>query len=254
MRAALAGLLGRQRARDYGATECASMLCRMRAFLPGIEPEARHFLSFCFDRLEDSKGHILQDLFVLYETGEKRGGYFVDFGAGDGIHGSNSYILETKYGWSGIVAEPARIWSDQLDRNRRCKIDHRCVTDRTGEKVLFRECIHPELSTIDRYASMDRFGYMRRPKSRYAVETVSLNDLLKDHGAPRDVDYLSMDTECSEFMILEALDFDAHRPQIITVEHSQSPARRRLFTLLSEKGYRRKFESLSEIEDWYVRT
>lgn len=188
----------------------------------------------------------------MYETREKYGGYFVEFGAADGMNGSNSWLLEADFGWSGIVAEPARIWHKRLERNRRCIVDRRCVAGRSGERLLFRECQNPELSTIDACAENDRFGPMREARVRYPVETVSLNDLLKQHGAPRDIDYLSLDTEGSEPIILGPLDFEAYRPRIITVEHSHSPAREILYGLLSAHGYRRKFESLSQIEDWYV--
>ena len=41
-----------------------------------------------------------------------RGGFFVEFGATNGIDLSNSYLLQSKYYWTGILAEPARCWRD----------------------------------------------------------------------------------------------------------------------------------------------
>jgi len=87
----------------------------------------------------------------------------------------------------------------------------------------------------------------------YSVETISLMDLLEKHGAPREIDYLSIDTEGSEFDILENFDFDKYPIRIITCEHNYSPMRERLHALFSGKGYVRKYEQVSQFDDWYVR-
>ncbi|UIJ45789.1 FkbM family methyltransferase [Sphingomonas cannabina] len=241
-----------KRVLDPGAAS-VNMLAHARDLMETTAPETRAFLSFCLTRLSLSKSQILQDLFALYETGEKRSGYFVEFGATDGIVRSNSFMLETEFGWTGIVAEPARAWHEALDRSRRCAVDHRCVTDRSGEAVTFTEVGELELSSIEQYSANDDHALVRRGGRRYAVETVSLNDLLHQHGAPGDIDYLSVDTEGSELAILSALDFDAWRPRVITVEHNFSPMRDRLFALLAGHGYVRKFTDLSQMDDWYVR-
>src|SRR5689334_9133565 len=42
--------------------------------------------------LDPAYAHIKQDLWVLHETRRKRGGYFVEFGATDGIEASNTFL------------------------------------------------------------------------------------------------------------------------------------------------------------------
>lgn len=240
------------RAHPPGA-DCVDLMIRLRSALRGADPDLRTFLHFCLEHLAESRADLLQDLFAFHERGECRGGYFVEFGATDGVAGSNSHLLETMFGWNGIVVEPSRHWHAALAANRRCIIDNRCVADESGKAVRFRECTLPELSSIDSCAETDRFAAMRRPARFYPVETVSLNDLLVQHGAPGDLDYLSVDTEGSELMILSVFDFDRFRPRVITVEHAYAQERRAaLFDLLSRNGYRRKYEALSQIDDWYV--
>lgn len=82
-----------------------------------------------------SKSQINQDIFVLSETSFKRNGYFVEFGATDGITLSNTYLLEKNFDWRGIVAEPLKSKYDILIKNRECHVEDLCVWSESG-KVL----------------------------------------------------------------------------------------------------------------------
>lgn len=190
---------------------------------------------------------------MLAELNMKRGGYFVEFGATDGIEISNTYLLETRYGWRGILAEPARSWHEALHRNRNCAIDRRCVWDRSGLELEFCEPEEAEYSTLTGFVDADMHAAVRREGSRYNVETVSLNDLLEQHDAPRCIDYLSIDTEGSEFAILDAFDFDRHDVRVITCEHNFMPQREKIRELLTSNGFTRTLTQWSNVDDWYVR-
>ncbi len=212
------------------------------------------FLNFCRLHLAESNAQAFQDLFVLYTLDRKASGYFVEFGAADGIHMSNSFMLEKHYGWNGILAEPARIWRAGLQENRNCRLDYRCVFQRTGETVSFNEVGTGEISTIANFGDLDSLAAHRKSGTLYDVETVSLCDLLHEHAAPREIDYLSIDTEGSEFVILQDFDFDRYDIRVITVEHNfVESIRSDIFGLLTSKGFKRKFETFSAFDDWYVR-
>ena len=206
-----------------------------------------------------SKSQLKQDLFVLNELGFKRKGFFVEFGACDGITLSNTYLMETKLEWNGILCEPAKLWQSKLKVNRSASIDFDCVWTETGKNLLFNEIEggdqHGELSTIDHFSD---FNYMRNSRKKkfskkYKVKSISLNDLLKKHKAPYEIDYLSIDTEGSEYEILKAFNFDKYNIKIITCEHAFTFNRDKIFSLLSSKGYKRKYTEISRFDDWYVR-
>jgi len=203
--------------------------------------------------MEHSKSQIRQDLFALSELGFKRGGFFVEFGATDGIEASNSHLLERRFGWRGLLAEPGRVWHRKLEANRRVPIDKRCVWSASGERMPFHEADAAELSSIAGRAGHDMHSTRRRAGRTYEVETVSLNDLLEQHGTPRRIDYLSIDTEGTEFDILEAFEFGRHDIGVITCEHNYTENREKVFALLSRHGYVRKSEGLSRFDDWYVK-
>jgi len=204
--------------------------------------------------LRTTTSQLRQELFVLATLGFKRDGFFVEFGATDGVTLSNTNLLEKCYGWRGILAEPARRWHDALGRNRRCDIDTRCVWSDSNARVMFRETGAAEFSTIDGYSERDMHRLKRRSGATYTVETISLLDLLRRYHAPRVIDYLSIDTEGSEFDILRNFDFTAYQFRVITCEHNFAPTREKIHQLLANNGYVRKYEGLSSFDDWYVMT
>ena len=202
--------------------------------------------------LRHSRSQLGQDLFVLSELEFKTNGYFVEFGATDGVNGSNSCMLEKEFGWSGILSEPAKRWHKSLFGNRNCSIETDCVWRESNQTVTFHEADFGELSTIDTFSSSDYREQERKRGQRYDVKTISLEDLLGRYEAPPEIDYLSIDTEGSEYEILNSFDFDKYRIKIITCEHNFTPQRDKIFALLTSKGYKRKYESVSKVDDWYV--
>lgn len=202
--------------------------------------------------LRNSRSQLRQDLFVLSELNYKRNGYFVEFGATNGVDLSNTHLLETRYNWTGILAEPATRWHADLVNNRVAKIDKRCVWRHSGESLVFNETDNPELSTVDLFSFSDLHAKARTSGKKYSVETVSLVDMLIEHQAPKEMDYLSIDTEGSEFDILENFDFQKYQFKIITCEHNYSPMREKLSTLFLKNGYQRKYENISQFDDWWV--
>ena len=84
------------------------------------------------------------------------------------------------------------------------------------------------------------------------MNTVSLSDLLVRHNAPRDIDFLSVDTEGSEFDILASFDFNSYRISVITCEHNFSPQREKIHKLLLSNGFSRVYQGFSRWDDWFV--
>ena len=199
-----------------------------------------------------STSQLGQDLWVLERTGHKRGGFFVEFGATDGVLLSNTYLLEQEFGWSGICAEPNPKLFEQLCANRRCKVSSACIGSRTGSRVDF--ILADAYGGIADFAAEDSHADKREAFRQLGavttMTTVSLNDFLVEQGAPRHIDYLSIDTEGSEFDILDAFPFDAWTIDLITVEHNYSARRDSIRALLERHGFRCEEH---EWDDWYSR-
>jgi FkbM family methyltransferase len=197
----------------------------------------------------DAHSQIKQDLFVLNHLSGKTNGYFVEFGASDGKTLSNTWLLEKRFGWQGLLAEPSRHCHDSLRSNRSCRVDTRCVWKTTGDLIPFHETQDHFLSSPGKTASP--------VISTYDVDSVTLSDLLDYHSSPPHIDYLSVDTEGSELDIMQRFNedkgFNRYRFNCITIEHNFNlPKRQAILSLLTKHGYLNVHSKISDFDDWYV--
>lgn len=209
-------------------------------------------ISSALAEIRKSKAQLHQDLIALLLLDFKSNGYFVEFGASDGVQFSNSLLLESEFGWTGILAEPGRKWQKNLKNNRSSLVETQCVWKHSGEILVFNETEVGELSTLDMFSFSDFHGSYRISGERYNVETISLIDLLDKYKAPIDIDYLSIDTEGSEFHILENFNFDKYTFKFISCEHNYTENRELICALLESKGYLRVLQDVSLFDDWFV--
>ena len=206
--------------------------------------------------LRKSRSQLRQDLFVLSHLNFKTRGFFVEFGATNGQDLSNTYLLEKEFAWGGVLAEPAKCWHRDLKKNRCSSIETSCVWRDSRSTLTFNEFSQPEFSTVEAYTNIDYHKKLelREMNKSYNVETISLYDMLVKHKAPSKIDYLSIDTEGTEFEILSAFDFSKYSFEIITCEHNFTPEREKILKLLSHNGYKRVYTEFSKFDDWYVKS
>lgn len=191
-----------------------------------------------------------QDKWVVEFFHGKRDGYFVDIGAYDGKQISNSYVLEKELGWNGLCIEPSIVMFNKLRKNRSCQLVCRAAYNE-NTVVMFDEigvsgCIHP--------------------KGKFKVQANTMDVILSEVNAPRVIDYISLDTEGSEYKVLQGFPFDKHEVILWTIEHNvcyggkeQIALKRNIFDILSLNGFTRVREDVLcngdpryPFEDWYV--
>lgn len=205
-----------------------------------------------FAKSTETYSQLGQDIFALFCLG-KDPKYFVEFGACDGIIMSNTFLLETYYGWNGILVEPSPRYNTVLKQKRNSIIDNLCVSDKTGEVVKFIEVKNYEMvSGMQSDAFKDNWSHIRQQHGvQYDVNTISLKDLLDKHNAPQTINYISIDTEGSEYKILKAYDFSRDF-DIMTVEHNHTENKALIEAFLPEKGYVQVLHNQSRHDAWFV--
>ena len=206
------------------------------------------------------KSQLFQDAFAAFIVGDLFDRTFLEFGATDGINLSNSYMLENNFGWTGILAEPSPQWHEKLKNNRpNTRIITDCIWKCSGEKLDFFVSDIGEFSTLVDYKLSDLSSMPGNTKKRIKdgkvveVESISLNDVMEKNFNGDAPSYLSIDTEGSEYEILDSLDFEKYRPVVFTIEHNHSVLENKIDKLMTSKGYVRVFRKITSFDAWYVR-
>jgi len=180
-----------------------------------------------------------QDINVLKVYKEQRNGYFVELGANDGIKISNTYLLEKTYDWTGICVEPIPSAFKKLVLNRPKSICMDSAVYDVSNLSLEFDIAHNANVLSGISANLDKHkAAVDANKTTIMVNTISLTDLLDKYNAPRFIEYMSIDTEGSEYEILKTFNFDKYIFGLIDVEHNGiEPRRTMIRTLLLKNDY-----------------
>jgi FkbM family methyltransferase len=169
-----------------------------------------------------------QDLWVLSYF---KKGTFVDIGFNDGKCISNTCLLEEN-GWSGLGIDP-------FPKNYECR----------KNTIIEKSCVHSENKNVVFTCAQDLGGIKELLLAHKNTELVknskdeilpanTLEFFLEKHKMPQKIEYLSMDTEGSEFEILSVFPFDKYKFGCITYEHNGEWIKReKIKNLLESKGY-----------------
>ena len=198
---------------------------------------------------------------MFCKLGNKRKGRFLEFGATNGKELSNSYLLEQNFEWEGVVAEPSPQWEKSLKENRpRTKIINECIYSESGKMIDFFVSKNGDFSTINEFKESDIETMPGNTKARneegftVKVPTISLNDVFIKHFNGEKIDYMSVDTEGSELLILSKFNFEKFGPKIVTVEHNFTSTQKNLDNLFEKNNYKRFFPLQTQFDSWYIRS
>jgi FkbM family methyltransferase len=185
----------------------------------------------------------------------KRDGVFIELGATDGVHNSNTLYYEKNLGWTGLLIEPIPWYFEEghLRENRPNSICEQVAIDtKEGEADLFliKEDFvyyryndgyaggHSGLNKYYEPKQRDRVNNLPCKKTLLKVPCVPLQKLLDKHGITH-VDYLSLDVEGGEAAVLDSIDFDNVTIDVMTIEdHWDNETIHKCIEKLTTLGYK----------------
>lgn len=204
--------------------DCASWFAALR----GVHFDGDEIPAGVF-RHREATAQAGQDLWVLskwFSSGQgvlPAKGAFVEFGALDGKIHSNTNFFEAHLNWHGALAEPSEHFGPKLALNRKRSLGLQgAVCGKTGVRN-FVDTPWPGLSGFEDTYEPSFLADMKAGRLWFNITSItpiqcfSLQDLL-DKASLRRVDYMTVDTEGSEYETLSAFPFDEYQVGLIQVE------------------------------------
>jgi FkbM family methyltransferase len=161
----------------------------------------------------------------------KKGGYFVELGANDGLSQSNTKHFELFQGWQGVLVEPYKGNFDLIAKNRakRTLAFHAACVSFSYEKpeveLVFANLMTTPLGletdlsdALEHIASGERHLNAHQHIHSFNAPARTLNSILVESDAPSRIDLLSLDVEGAEIEVLRGLNHSQFRFDHIIVE------------------------------------
>ncbi len=163
-------------------------------------------------------------------------GYFIEFGAFDGVTHSNTLFFERTRNWKGICIEPKKDAFEKLTANRTAVCINGCVSDKSGQvEFLDIEGDSQELSGMICNYDLEHQQRIEKElaQSGGKANTVishcyTLNQVFEQCNVTH-LDYCSIDTEGGEINIIKSIDFDNYTIDVFSIENHSNKSRLRNF-------------------------
>ncbi|MBS4065366.1 MAG: FkbM family methyltransferase [Chitinophagaceae bacterium] len=174
-------------------------------------------------------------------------GFFVELGAYDGVLQSNTYHLEKRKNWKGVLVEPAPHKFLECKANRSSRNFIYCAAcvpfDFKDEFVKIRYAgffstplnVDTDLTDIEAHTH-NGSQYLDEHETifEFGAKAIPLNRFLEEANAPATIDFLSLDVEGAEKEVLRGIDHDQYRFKYLLIECRDFDA---LNTYLQSVGY-----------------
>lgn len=190
------------------------------------------------DPLKSQKGQIrfvLENVFNYPKNGLKRDGFFVDLAAGHPTNFSNTFFLEKKLNWKGILIEVNPFFLELLKEKRKNIIVEAAIFSESNISLDFR-VDNFEFGGIVGKGFDNNFktrGQQIKSDTLLKVKTKTLEEVLDANNAPAIMDYLSLDIEGAEWEALKNFNFNKYKWRSLTIEKPNLE----LDLLLDKNGY-----------------
>ena len=208
-------------------------------------------------------GQLLQDAFVIGFLGD-RPHSFLDIGAGHPKLHSNTYNLETYFGWQGVSVEPLIEYANLYLEIRKSihfsnAVIPQAFADERIEKGLSMSGELVQASEVSRLSGFeqpeDHWSAFRKRRLLISTPLITVNQIFdKCENTLGALSYLNIDIEGFESRVLkDVLERFGKTIDILTIEHQSLMVNREEFEkVMIGRDYLMISPRLSKWDAWYV--
>ena len=178
---------------------------------------------------------------------------YLDVAANHARRWSNTYFFDRCMGWNGVCVEANPVYRDELRNERHCHLIDRCVSDSERQvNFSFTEAFGGVVVDEDTKWGVD--GDSHKKDSKFyqhfkGIRSLTCTTLEKELSkiGMKHIDFLSLDVEGHELPVLNGINWNNTRIDVIVIENKSI----QVAMLLLEKGYERIQNVLKD--DIYLR-
>ena len=141
--------------------------------------------------------------------------YFIEIGSCD--FGTLNHLAD--YGWKGIIVEPIKKYLDNIPRKEGIEYVNAAIDNNDGKRII-QTWKDEWINEDPDYRGMSGFNQLKENQQGVydiEVDTLTASSLLKKYKPPR-IDFLKIDTEGHDFIILRQFLQLTLRPKLIKAE------------------------------------
>jgi FkbM family methyltransferase len=149
----------------------------------------------------------------------KKDGFYIDVGAWHPVdHSVTKHFYDQ--GWSGINVEPSSIYWKLLKKSRPRDVNLNCAISDNREAIDYLQIPNSGASTAiaSGWKVVANQGKLAKNAIKRKVECLTLEDICKQHGRDKEIDFLKIDVEGAELSVIKGGDWEAYRPRVVIVE------------------------------------
>lgn len=162
---------------------------------------------------QEGEDMILREIFT-----EKKNGVYVDIGAHHPLRFSNTYFFYL-LGWRGINIDAAPGSMKTFDILRPGDTNLELGIAESPGEMIFTVFDEPALNTFDEAVVKQRVENTQfKVVDRVKVKTSPLSAVLEKHLDGRQIDFMSVDAEGYDLVVLKSNDWKRFKPKVLLVE------------------------------------
>jgi len=183
-----------------------------------------------------------------------RGGSYLELGAHNGVHLSNTKSLHDFYGWRGVLIEANPVDYALLAESRPYDLTvHAAICASHGTVHYVSNGVVGGIWELMPQSFRERWHPNVDPTKLPLVPCLPLKDVLAVHNVTH-INFFSLDVEGAELSVLESMDFGRISFDVIVIEADEHSEAKNtgVRNFLAGKGYKLHERVLRN--DWFVRT